>query len=123
MSLSFKSAGHLVATFVKAAVADLGIVMQKAPAAIAKLEQTKDTVDKTLAGAAALGTPGAAIAENIADATYAAAGELGQVLLAGTAAQNQHLADAGLNLDVLSTLKTFLSGIAGLGTVVKNATK
>jgi hypothetical protein len=121
MAFSFKNGAHLVATFVKAAVKDLGIFVEKAPAVINKIEETKPVVDKTLAGAAALGAPGAAVAANIADAAYAVAGELGQVLLAGTAAQQQHLADAGLNTDVLAEFKAFLAGITGLGTVVKSA--
>jgi hypothetical protein len=104
MSITFKSAGHVVATFCKA-------IFAKAPQVIADIENTKKVVDLVLPQVPGVGP----IATEGADLAYAALGEIGQVILLGGDAAKAKLNDAGLDLSVLHAIEAAVKGVAGLG--------
>ena len=107
MSFSFKSAGHLLATFFKAVEAD-------APKEIAAIEATKTTVDAVLPNVPNYG----GIATSLADLGYAALGEVAAVITTGTAAQKQSLSDAGLDNSVISAIEAAVKSFGSIGTFV-----
>jgi hypothetical protein len=96
MAISFKSVGHFFAT-----------VFQKVVAVIPKVEATEGTVEAVTAKIPVYGT----LALPIEKLGYAALGELASVLNAGGDAAKAKLADAGLDINVITTVEDLLKSV------------
>ena len=102
--ITFKSVGHFFAKAYQAIVADLP-----------KVEKTEATVETTTAAVPVYGP----LAVTMEKAGYAVLGELSAVLTAGGAAAEAKLADAGLDTNVIATVKAIVAGSAQLASVAK----
>jgi hypothetical protein len=91
-----KSVGHFFAT-----------VFQKVVAAIPKVEATATAVEAVSAVVPVYGP----LAVPIEKAGYAVLGELAAVLTAGGAAAEAKLSDAGLDVNVIATVKALVASI------------
>lgn len=116
MAFSFKSVGHFMATFFKAAAHDVQVVEQKAPGVISDIEKTQATVDKVLPNIPEIG----GVATTVADLGYAALGELAAVITTGTAAQQQALANSGLDNAVITAVEAAVKSFGSLGAFVES---
>jgi hypothetical protein len=105
MAITFKSVGHFFAKAFQAIVAELP-----------KIEATAATVETVSAQIPVYG-PLAVTAEK---AAYAVLGELSAVLTAGGEAAAAKLADAGLDINVINTVKAFVASVPTLVTVAKS---
>jgi hypothetical protein len=101
----FKNVGHFFATLFKGAVA-----------AIPKIEATAGTVEAVTSLVPTYGP----LAATVEQAAYACLGELAAVLTAGSTAAEAKLADAGLDANVVATVKAL---VAGVPTIVADAKK
>ncbi len=97
MAITFKSVGHLFATF-----------WQKAENALPKIEGTVTVVEGVSAAVPGAAGAGLLTAER---AAYAVLGEVSAVLSAGSEAAKQKLADTGLDIRVLTTVETLLKSV------------
>lgn len=104
MAITFKSVGHFFAKLYKAAVAE-----------IPKIEATATTVETVTAAIPTYGPLGVTVEQ----AGYAVLGELSAVLNAGGAAVEAKLADAGLDINVISTVKAIVASVPGLAALAK----
>jgi hypothetical protein len=102
--INFKSVGHFFAT-----------VFEKVLADIPKVEATASTVEAVTAAIPTFGP----LALPIEKAGYAVLGELASVLTAGGAAAEAKLADAGLDTNVIATVKALLASIPQFVTLAK----
>jgi hypothetical protein len=102
---AFKNIGHFFATLFKGAVS-----------AIPKIEATASAVE-TVTNLVPVYGP---LAATVEQAAYACLGELASVLTAGSAAAEAKLADAGLDANVVATVKAL---VAGIPTIVADAKK
>ena len=94
--ITFKSVGHFFAT-----------IFQKVLAVIPNVEATASTVETVTAAVPVYGP----LAVPIEKAGYAVLGELASVLTAGGAAAEAKLADAGLDTNVIATVKALVASI------------
>jgi hypothetical protein len=104
MAITFKSVGHFFAT-----------VYQKALTELPKLESTASTVETVTSAVPTYGP----LAVTVEKAAYAALGELSAVLTAGGDAAKSKLADAGLDINVITTLEDLLKGIPTVVSIAK----
>ena len=95
----FKNIGHFFATLFKGAVA-----------AIPKIEATAGTVEAATSVVPIYGPLGATLEQ----AAYAALGELASVLTAGGTAAESKLADAGLDANVVATVKALVASVPAI---------
>jgi len=103
--ITFKSVGHFFAT-----------VFQKVVADLPKVQATEGVVETVSAAIPVYGP----LAVPIEKAGYAVLGELAAVLTAGGAAAEAKLADAGLDTNVIATVKDLASkGIPSLLSLIK----
>lgn len=91
--ITFKSVGHFFAK-----------VLQDVVSELPKVEATKATVETASAAIDPAAVP-------VEDAAYAVLGEVSSVLTAGGAAAEAKLADAGLDVNVINTVKSVLASI------------
>lgn len=103
--ITFKSVGHFFAKFYKAIAGDV-------PAILA----TEPTVEAVTAKIPVYGP----LALTIEDAGYAVLGELSALLNAGDAAVEAKLADAGLDIKVIDTVKAIVAGAPQIAAVAKS---
>lgn len=104
MAITFKSAGHFFAT-----------VFQKALSIIPKIEATASTVETVSAAVPVYGP----LAVPVEKAAYAALGELAAVLNAGGSAASTKLADAGLDINVITTIEDLLKNSTAFIALIK----
>lgn len=104
MAITFKSAGHFLAT-----------VFQKVVAALPKIQATANTVEAVTAAVPTYGPLGVTAEK----AAYAVLGELAAVLNAGGAAATTKLADAGLDINVIQTVEALLASIPQFASFIK----
>jgi hypothetical protein len=113
MAITFKSLGHALATFYKAAVSDLS-----------KVEATKTKVEAITAGVVGAVAPTyGPLALNVENAAYALLGEVSAALTSGGAAAEAGLANAGLDANVVATVKAIGSSATQVATLITAATK
>jgi len=93
MAITFKSAGHFLAT-----------VFEKALVIIPKVEATATTLETVSAAVPTYGP----LAVPIEKAAYAVLGEVAAAINAGGAATSTKLADAGLDINVINTVEAIL---------------
>ena len=103
--MNFKSVGHFFAT-----------IYSKGVAALPKIEATANTVETVTSLLPTYGP----LAATVEQAAYACLGEFSAVLTAGGAAAEAKLADAGLDANVVATVKAL---VAGVPAVVADAKK
>ena len=101
----FKSIGHFFAT-----------IFSKTVAAIPKIEATAATVETVTSTIPVYGP----LAATVEKAAYATLGEIAALLTAGGAAAEAKLADAGLDANVVATVKAV---VAGIPTIIADAKK
>lgn len=124
MAFSFKNAAHAIATFLKAAKADVVKFTPAIVAEITKIEGTKTVVEAETAAIGAVVAPAyAPLAVSVEDAGYAVLGELVSLLNAGNAATEQNLLNAGLDQNVINTVKAVASGATQIITLVNAVQK
>jgi hypothetical protein len=104
MAITFKSVGHFFAT-----------VYEKVVAVLPKLEETEGVVEAVTAKVPTYGP----LAVTLEQAGYAVLGELSAVLNAGGAAAAAKLADAGLDENVIATVKALVSSIPQVAALAK----
>lgn len=104
MAFSFKSIGHFFATAYHAVVAELP-----------KIEATESTVEKVSADIPVYGP----LAVSVEKAGYAVLGELSAVLAAGGAAVEAKLSDAGLDIQVIDTVKAIVASVPTITAIAK----
>lgn len=122
--ITFKSAGHALATYFKAVVSAVKTAAPKILSDIAKVEGTKTTVELATTGIlAAVDPAAAATAVGIESAAYAVLGEVASVIQAGGAAAEAKLLDAGLDQAVVTAVKNVAAGATQVNTLVAAATK
>lgn len=122
MAITFKSAGHALATFFKNVVAEAKKEAPVVAADLVKAEGTKTVVEATTGAILASVSPAAAAtAVGIEDAGYAVLGEVSNLLSAGGEAAAQKLIDAGLDKDVVNAVKNVAAGASQVITLVKAA--
>lgn len=102
--ITFKSVGHLFAT-----------AFQKVVAVIPKIQQTEQTVEAVTAKVPVYGP----LALPIEKAGYAVLGELAAALTAGGDAAKAKLSDAGLDINVITTVEAILKDIPQLVALIK----
>lgn len=102
--ITFKSVGHFFAT-----------AYQKVVAALPKIEATEGTVETVTAAIPVFG-PMALPFEKIG---FAVLGELSAVLTAGGAAAKAKLADAGLDINVITTVEDLVKSIPEITALAK----
>jgi hypothetical protein len=113
MSITFKSVGHIFATFFKSAGSEL-----------VKLEGTKTIVEGTTGAIlGAVAPTEAPIALSVESAAYAVLGEVASLISAGGAAAEAKLADAGLDQSVIAAAKSALAGASQVVTLTTAAVK
>jgi len=103
MAFSFRSIGHFFATALQAVENELP-----------KIEGTKATVE-----AVTNAIPGGAAVVPLEDIAYSLLGEIASVLTAGGAAAKAKLADAGLDVNVVTNVETVLAAVPQLVAVAK----
>ena len=103
MALSFKSVGHMFATFFHAV-----------GTGVAKLESTETSVETATAA-----IPGAAPAVTIEKAAYAVLGEVASILNTGGEAVEAKLTDAGLDSAVVTQVKGLLGSVSQVAALAK----
>lgn len=96
MAITFKSVGHFLAT-----------AYQKVVAVLPKVEATEKTVETVTAEVPVYGP----LALPIEKLSYAALGELSAVLTAGGDAAKTKLADAGLDINVITSIEALLKSV------------
>jgi len=101
--IAFKSLGHFFATVIQKVVA----VVPKIEAGIQAVEGTAPIVEAVTKEIPVYGP----LAVPIEKAGFAVLGELAAVLVAGGAAAEAKLADAGLDINVIATVKAVLADI------------
>lgn len=104
MAITFKSVGHFFAT-----------VYQKVVAVLPKLESTEATVETVSAKVPVYGP----LAITLEQAGYAVLGELSAVLNAGGAAAKAKLADAGLDINVITTVEDLVKSVPQVAALAK----
>jgi hypothetical protein len=104
MAFSFRSIGHFFAVGFKALVGDLP-----------KIEAAKPVVE-----AITNAIPGGAPFVAIEDVAFSLVGELAAVLTSGGAAAKAKLADAGLDINVLTNVENLLQTAPALVAVAKS---
>jgi hypothetical protein len=104
MAITFKSIGHFFAKAYEAIIADLP-----------KIEATESTVEAVTAAIPTFG-PLALTAEKTA---YAVLGEISAVLTAGGDAAAAKLTDAGLDINVVNTVKAVVASVPSIVSVAK----
>jgi hypothetical protein len=102
MAINFKSVGHFFAKAYTAIVA----AIPKVEADIVKVEGTAAVVEKVTSAIPTYGP----LAVTLEQAGYAVLGELASVLTAGGSAAEAKLSDAGLDTNVISTVKALVAG-------------
>ncbi len=102
--ITFKSLGHFFAT-----------VFEKVLSVLPKIQATASTVQTVSATIPVYGP----LAVTVEKAGYAVLGELASVLTAGGAAVEAKLADAGLDVNVVATVKAMLASIPQFVTLAK----
>jgi hypothetical protein len=102
--ITFKSVGHLFAT-----------AFQKVVTVIPKIEATEGTVETVTAKVPVYGP----LALPVEKAAYAILGEIGAVLSSSNAAGKQKLQDAGLDINVITTVEELLKSIPQIVTLAK----
>jgi len=102
--ITFKSVGHFFAT-----------VFQKVVADVPKVEASASTVEAVTAAIPTYGP----LAVPVEKAGYAILGEIASVLTAGGTAAEAKLADAGLDVNVIATVKALLASIPQFVTLAK----
>ncbi len=107
MTSPFKSVGHFFAT-----------VYSKAVAILPKIQATEKTVETVTAAAAVAEPVYGPLALTAEKAAYAVLGELSAVLNAGGAAASSKLADAGLDINVISTVEALLKSVPQFAALV-----
>ena len=105
--ITFKSVGHFFATAYEKVISELP-----------KIEATEATVE-TVTAAATSGTTYGPLALTVEKAGYAVLGELSAVLTAGGSAAEAKLADAGLDANVISTVKALMAGSSQIVALAK----
>jgi len=124
MAITFKSAAHAFATFFKNAKAAVIKYTPEIVADITKVEATKTVVEAETAAVGAVVAPTIApVAVSIEDAGYAVLGEIVSALNAGGAAAEQNLLNAGLDQNVINTVKAVAAGATQVATLVAAVTK
>lgn len=101
----FKNIGHFFAT-----------VFQKVVAVIPKVEATEATVEAVTAKVPLYGV----LALPIEKLGYAALGELANVLNAGGAAAKAKLNDAGLDINVITSIEALLASVPQFAALAKS---
>jgi hypothetical protein len=104
MAITFKSVGHFFAK-----------VYQDVIGALPKIEATAGTVEKVTADIPVYGP----LAVTVEQAGYAVLGELSAVLNAGGAAVEAKLADAGLDINVINTVKAVVQSVPTIAALAK----
>lgn len=104
MAFSFRSIGHFFAVAFRAIEKDL-------PA----IEATKQTVEKVTNA-----IPGASAVVGVEDIAYSLLGEVSSILSAGDAAAKAKLADAGLDVNVVTNVESLLKTAPQLVAVAKS---
>jgi hypothetical protein len=104
MAITFKSIGHFFAKAYTAVVSE-----------IPKIEATATTVEAVTAKIPVYGPLGVTVEQ----AGYATLGEISAVLTAGGDAAAAKLADAGLDINVINTVKDVAASIPGLVSLAK----
>lgn len=118
--ITFKSAGHALATFFKAAVAEVKKYTPIVQSDIATVESSKPVVEGVTGAILAVVNPGAAAtAVGIEDAAYAVLGEITALITAGGAAAEKKLLDAGLDENVVTAAKSVAAGASQVGTLIQ----
>ena len=102
--ITFKSVGHFFAT-----------VYEKVVAVIPKIEASATTVETVTASVPVYGPLGLTVEK----AGYALLGELSAVLNAGGEAAKAKLNDAGLDINVISTVEDLVKSVPQFATLAK----
>lgn len=124
MSISFKSAGHAFATFIKKVVTDAPKIAADVQKDITEVEGTKTVVTVGTGSVLAAVDPAAAgTAVGIEDAAYAVLGEVSALISAGGAAAEAKLLNAGLDQSVVTAAKNVAASASQVGTLVAAAKK
>jgi hypothetical protein len=105
MAFNFKSVGHFFA-----------VVAEKVLAVGTKLETTESTVETVSAAVPVYGP----LAVPVEKAGYAVLGELMSVINAGGEAAKSKLADAGLDINVITTVEAILKGAGSFAALAKS---
>jgi hypothetical protein len=106
MAFSFRSIGHFFAVAFRAVEKELPVLIG-----------TKATVE-----AVTNAIPGAAAFIPVEDIAYSLLGEISSILTAGGAAAKAKLADAGLDVNVVTNVESLLATAPQLVAVAKNVT-
>jgi len=106
--ITFKSIGHFFATAWTALQTD----EPKVESALTKVEKTEGTVEMVSSAAAPVLVP-------IEKVAYAVLGEISALLASGDAAAAKKLSDAGLDVNVVTTVQNLLKTAPNLVTVAK----
>jgi hypothetical protein len=104
MAITLKSVGHFFAKVYTAVVGELP-----------KIEATATTVEAVTAKIPVYGP----LAVTLEQAGYAVLGELSAALNAGGAAVEAKLADAGLDINVIDTVKDIVASVPTIAAVAK----
>lgn len=102
--ITFKSVGHFFAT-----------AFEKVVAALPKVAATEGTVEAVTTQVPVYGP----LALPIEKAAYAVLGEVAAVLNAANAAGKQKLQDAGLDINIISTVEAVIKDVPQLAALVK----
>lgn len=103
-AITFKSVGHFFAT-----------IYSKVLSVLPKIEGTATTVEAVTAKLPVYGP----LAVTVEQAGYAVLGELSAVLNAGGAAAEAKLADAGLDENVIATVKELVASVPTVAALAK----
>ena len=103
MAISFKSVGHFFATAYKYVVSELP-----------KIESTKATVETVTAA-----IPGGKAVVPLEDLGYAVLGEISALLNAGGEAAKAKLADAGMDIKVVSDVEALVATVPQIAALAK----
>ena len=109
--ITFKSVGHFFATVFQKVVA----AEPKVEAGIVKVEDSAATVETVTAAVPVYGP----LALTVEKAGYAVLGEIAAVLNAGDKAAAAKLADAGLDINVISSVQSLLASVPQMATLAK----
>ena len=122
--ISFKSAGHALATFFRAIVTVGAKVASDIKVDLTKFQGTEAVVLKESEAILGAIAPNAVLpVETVEKGIYAVAGEVISLINAGGAAAAAKLADAGLDKSVVSAAQVLASGASQVSTLIKAAVK
>jgi hypothetical protein len=106
ISFNFNNLPHALATFFKAAAADVKKAIPVIENAIEKAEGDKTIIEGVSAAAANAIQPGSAVpVVTIEDAGFAVLGSIDAALKSGDAAAEQKLLDAGIDVNAINAVK------------------